>query len=491
MHPRTHLLLIICISVVVALMLLPLLAGTSHAGEPATPSLVVYIVKTPGDTIQTAGCTGGHGDCTLRGALQLANAAGADVHIVFTSTLYATPIVLSSTLPITGGHISIFGTQMVIRSAVNQPAFKVTSDHNTIYGLSVAGDGASGGDTQDGVVLSFASHNTLTQVSLYNLGGNGVSIQGGVDNVVSLNWIGTSISSRACDQPNQKSGVFVHAAFNFVHENIIACNLNDGIVIDGGLYNAVYENLIGAVMGPTGTNVVVGNGTSGIVLTNGANHNVVGGSLFSQSNYIAGHPYHGVEIVNSPDNRVLHNNLRLNGGFGVLLEGISTTGTLISATVFYNTGWPVNHGGSSIRERNGAGDNVWSHIHTSFNRALAVDKDPTANGLDPPYPVVTSAVMTGAGLSVSGRASPSAFGASTLVEVYSVVLNPDGLSEPFAYLGTTSADANGNWTVVVTAGYGRCMVAMQTRTVRGLTPRTASSEFGPSNCRTFLPLTMR
>jgi hypothetical protein len=210
----------------------------------------------------------------------------------------------------------------------------------------------------------------------------------------------------------------------------------------------------------------------------------------TESNSIGGNHENGVRIFNSPNNQVLRNEIKFNHGNGVLLHGISTTGTLISATVIASSGFLVNSPVSGIRERNGAGSNVWSHIQSAFNKGMGVDKDPTANALDAPFPVITSVITNGAFISVSGKSSPSLFLSPTRVEVYAVILNANGFADGYFYAGTTSSDASGNWTLVTQSYFGRCFMAFQTHSSFA-TLTSTSSEFGPTNCRTFLPLVVR
>ena len=76
------------------------------------------------------------------------------------------------------------------------------------------------------------------------------------------------------------------------------------------------------------------------------------------------------------------------------------------------------------------------------------------------------------------------------VEVYAVIMNPNGFTDGYFYMGATYTDMNGNWTAVVPSYFGSCFMAFQTRS-NLLGGTSTSSEFGPTNCRTFLPLVVR
>ena len=551
------------LSIVTALLSAALLSAVlTQAGEagappglPDAPSFVLYTVDMAGDTLVNTGCQSVAIACTLRGALALANALGAASVIQFDPSLNTTVIALSSSLYITGGQTSIAGNGSVltlINAANSQPAFVIDSSSNQILNVSIAGDGASGGGFQDGVVILSGGGNLIQNSSLYNLGGSGVTIQVAGGNVLNNNRIGTfregGAISTSCAQPNQKYGVFIDAPNNTLSDNTIGCNLNDGVVIFGVLSsnNELYGNYIGVTypytriansghgvvllsganankIGKAGSapNVIARNGQNniqlasarfnliqnnyigtaplggsavtilfnylnGIAIDLGAHDNIIGGDLVAQYNTIGGHPDSGIAINNSPGNRVLGNTVYFNYGNGVLLQGITTTGTLISGTIIRKGGYFTNNGGGGIRERNGAGANVWSHVQAFDNRRIGIDKDPTLNGLDGPFPVISSTIRSGVVVTVSGKSSPSGFLAPTVVELYGTFANPNGFFDGFYFQGSTVADHSGNWTLAVPSAVD-CFMAFQTHSVFLV---STSSEFGPSNCRVFLPLSM-
>src|SRR5437773_10848943 len=83
------------------------------------------------------------------------------------------------------------------------------------------------------------------------------------------------------------------------------------------------------------------------------------------------------------------------------------------------------------------------------NRRIGIDKDPTLNAMDAPFPVISSTIRSGAVITVSGRASPSGFLAPTVVELYGTFPNPNGFFDGFYFQSSTVADNSGNWTLAV------------------------------------------
>jgi hypothetical protein len=569
MHTQACLRLIVVVSLAATLLLVPLLERVTAASTPATPlasqpdrpsASVIYTVTAQGDTTQTAGCASGTANCTLRGALALANNAGVPSLIHFDPNMNGKPITLTNSLVLTGSNISIAGNgseQIFVNAATNRPAFRIESNSNSIDSLAVVGDGAVGGVLQDGVQIFSGTLNYILNLSLYNLGGQGLNIEGAGSNYVYNNLIGVykvgGVIATSCLLPNRQWGLVLHSPSNSVSYNTIGCNLIDGVIIanSGSNYNLLYgnyigvtkpyttiantagvvlvngafhnqigdknldpnviagntqngmyigdpntdanqvvNNYIGAVPLPPNSTIFIGNAINGIWLNNGAHDTVIGGNLVTETNQIGGNHASGILILNSPNNQVLRNDIILNGAFGVLLDGITTTGTLISATQINNSGYPVNNGGSGIRERNGAANNVWSHVRSYYNHGMGIDKDPTANKPDGPFPVITSAIKSGGIITVAGTASPSIFLASTRVELYRVIVNPNAFVDGYVYLATTGTDMNGNWTLTVPTSAGACFVAFQTRFLVFLNT-SASSEFGPTNCRAYLPLIVK
>jgi hypothetical protein len=564
MPARTWLRLVVILSLAATLLLVPLLERVSVASAPAGPvttqpdrpsANMIYTVTAQGDTTQTAGCANGTANCTLRGALALANNVGVPSLIHFDPNMNGKPITLTNFLVLTGSNVSIVGNgaeHTFVNAFVNRPAFKIESINNSIDSLAITGDGATGGALQDGVLIASGTLNFVNRLSLYNLGGQGIKVQGPGSNYIYNNLIGThkvnGLVATSCSQPNQQWGIVLNAGSNNVSYNTIGCNLIDGLKIDGSDNNIVYGNYIGvtypfttiantagvvlvngashnqigdkgldpnviagntqngmyigdpatsdnrvfnnfigeAPLIPSST-VFPGNAINGIWINNGAHDNLIGGNLVTESNQIGGHGGSGILILNSPDNQVLRNDIALNRGYGVLLDGITTTGTLISATLITSSGYPVNTGGSGIRERNGAASNVWSHILSYYNRGMGIDKAPTANGPDGPYPVITSTIQSGGLISVSGTAGTSFFLVSTRVELYRAIVSPNGFVDGYVYLGTTVTDADGQWAFSLPASVASCFVAFQTRFNLAL-GTSASSEFGPTNCRAYLPL---
>jgi parallel beta-helix repeat protein len=151
----------------------------------------------------------------------------------------------------------------------------------------------------------------------------GVALRGNSDrNEVVGNRIGTNLIG-AAPLANQR-GVLVEdgAEENIVGGNLISGNLLEGVHVAGGLarQNLIAQNSIG--VDASGT-AALPNGSHGVLLTAGANGNVIG----PEGNRIAFNAGDGIRVTGnaSVGNRFDGNELFANGGLGIDLAGDGVT----------------------------------------------------------------------------------------------------------------------------------------------------------------------
>ena len=171
--------------------------------------------------------------------------------------------------------------------------------------------------------------------------------------------------------------------------------------------------------------------------------------------------------------------------YGILLDGGNTAYNTITRTQIYSNGL------DGIGERNGAGFNVWTEVGIHDNGGLGIDKSASNDGqniVNAPNIVFDSInKITGV---VHGHADASILG-TVKVELYRVVPDPSGYGEGGVFLGRTTTDISGNWTITDTSPIAvrGCYTAFVTESQ--LVIPFSSSEFSANNCRTFLPITTR
>lgn len=166
-------------------------------------------------------------------------------------------------------------------------------------------------------------------------GANGIDFDGsGSSNSTVLgNWIGTDHSGTVA-VPNSSHGILITngAAQNAIGAsfvgatNLISGNAGQGVYIDGGGQNTIVGNLIGTNL--TGMTAIP-NGGAGVLLNSGTTENTVGGTSAGSVNVISGNAAQGINITSSHQNTVLGNligtsvagmNAVPNGAQGLLLN---------------------------------------------------------------------------------------------------------------------------------------------------------------------------
>jgi hypothetical protein len=183
------------------------------------------------------------------------------------------------------------------------------------------------GNAGDGVEISGASGATVAgdgqgaQVISGNLVGVEILGAGSTGNLVAGNFIGTNKAGTA-DRGNSNEGVLIEGASgNTVGgrtsgaRNVISAN-QWGIRIDQATATA---NLIeGNDVGTTATgSAPLGNEVNGIIISNNASINTVGGTLAGEGNTIAYNVAAGVSVVSGMGNSILTNSIFSNGQLGI------------------------------------------------------------------------------------------------------------------------------------------------------------------------------
>ncbi|MCP4710111.1 MAG: hypothetical protein GY869_15920 [Planctomycetes bacterium] len=179
-------------------------------------------------------------------------------------------------------------------------------------------------------------------------GWNGVSMGGSVmSNTVIGNYIGTDINGTAAIS-NTNNGVSVGngASYNYIggdtasKRNLISGNAKNGVEVDGD-YNVVSGNFIGVNISSTAT---VPNGEAGVSLVSKASYNTIGGDAPGECNIISGN-FIGVHIIGANRNVVSGNYIGTDVSGLIAIPNTSTI--RIWAGAQYNT-----IGGDTPGERN-------------------------------------------------------------------------------------------------------------------------------------------
>ena len=293
------------------------------------PSFTVNSIGDSGDGNPGDGvCTDGTGNCTLRAAIEEANAT-PDTDIIGFNIPGVGPHTIQprSVLPAITDLVVIDGyTQPGASPNTNGPGL----GSNAV--LMIELDGIFTGSPANGLHIT-AGGSLIRGLALYHfiVGNNAILLETNGGNIIEGNFIGTDATGTVVPVAPNYIGVQISSSDNTVGgttpgaRNIISGNQGAGIEISGD-QNRVLGNLIGTDV--TGT-VVLRNSSRGVEVS--GSNNMIGGNTPEARNIISGNG-NGVEISGN-QNQVLGNFIgtdvtgasTLGNGSGVGVSGSNNT----------------------------------------------------------------------------------------------------------------------------------------------------------------------
>ncbi len=260
---------------------------------------LVLVVDTTSDAVLNT-CSTAANDCSLRGAIGLANTNTSIVDTIKFDIPGAGPhtINVGSALPPITDPVILDGTTEPDASCTAWPP-----------SLAVVLNG--GGGAYHGLNIS-AGSSTVKGLVIQNFGNNGLDLNTTGSNIIQCNFIGTDVSGNI-DVGNTLDGLQIfHGANNIVggtaatDRNLISGNDDEGLQIaDGATGTIVQGNYIGTNVNGT---AALGNGVDGIdtdinvagTLIGGTTNVTVGGPCTGACNLISGNTHDGITLFNSP-----------------------------------------------------------------------------------------------------------------------------------------------------------------------------------------------
>lgn len=298
----------------------------------------------------------------------------------------------------------------------------------------------------DGIAID-DSDNNVVQGNYAHNNTNGIRVSGSIDNPASGNQIVGNTVEDSTSAAGSAYGIYFysHADSNEIRNNTIKRSATYGIYIKSGanrlLGNVVREGKTGIAIVGEAENI----GQVPLLAPSGSN-NVVLSSTLSANTDIGLRIEGGVSnsIGVDPSNNARSGNLiDGNGGNGVVIKSTvagfgATNNVLVGNTI-------RNSGGSGVTISNaGTLRNKLSQNSITTNAGSGIKVDGGAQeGLQPPTITQIQADKLALGKAAAGAT----------VEIYS---DPGG--EGGAYLGTATADANGNWSFQLPANQDRKQV---------------------------------
>ena len=309
--------------------------NTAVAVTTVASAFVVTSAGDGGDSDLTDGaCNDGSGNCTLRAAIQQANAAaGLDVIAFNIPGGGVHTIQPASPLP----PIS----DMVFLDAASQPGYVGTP--------LIELDGSLAGVSADGLVL-YAGASTVRGLAINRFARYGIYLVGADGSTISANFIGTDPSG-TLDYGNGDAGLYLAFSSNTLiggsasgEGNLISGNAGDGVVLSLSHRNQVVGNFIGTNISGT---AAIANDFSGILVTNGMTNTI-------RNNLISGNAWRGVYLFDSGtrNNQVAANFIGTNAqGTGALPN--AAFGIQLQDAAYTLIGGP-NPGDGNLISGNGA-----------------------------------------------------------------------------------------------------------------------------------------
>jgi subtilisin-like proprotein convertase family protein len=314
--------------------------------------------------------------------------------------------------------------------------------NNAISGnfIGTSQDGYSAIPNDQGVRIFYSQANLIGGVGQYQRNvisgntGNGINVEddNATDNQVFGNYIGTNRDGNS-PLPNlygvrvggsrNKIGLSGSNAYNVISGNSI------GILFSGAgsTQNVVQNNYIG-VRSDGAT--ALPNTLPGICLCGDIGGQTIGGTDPSAHNYIMRNSQEGIYVA-SPNNLILANDIRYNGENGVYIESfgnqVGSASALYPNYISDNGGDGVQVNGVSSTGNRIRANSIYSNAGLGINNINGGNTE-----LAPP------AVTTAGYGTVGGTAC-----ANCSVDVFRDDTNE---GEGFVYLGTVNADGAGNWT---------------------------------------------
>lgn len=259
----------------------------------------------PGDgTCATSG-----GNCTLRAAIQEANATSGTITIRF-DIAGSGPHTIQpkSALPtVTPGVIEFDGA--------SEP------DYNGSPVIEI--DGSNAGTDVTGLTLQRAS--IVRGLAIINFDGEGILLDGTVSSNIQQNYIGVAVDGSSAGNGGNGIEITNSSTDNFIENNVISNNSFRGIFVglSGSDDNTIAGNLIGT--DPTGT-TAMGNGYEGL-LVNGVSGTTIGGTNDRNRNIIAANGRSGIQITGGASSTTITGNY-----IGVAEDGETAMGNGVNGS---------------------------------------------------------------------------------------------------------------------------------------------------------------
>jgi hypothetical protein len=447
----------------------------------------------------------------------------------------AGPDTIVFNIPGTGPHVIVPIAQLpvltdqagVLIDGLSQPGTWAGANPPSTANLLIVLDGIIAGPSHG--IWIFSSNNTIQGLVVHHFQQDGIRVQARPDtsqnNNIYCNFVGTDPNGmidmgNGLNMQGLWAGIYIIctpgtlgvAVNNVVQGNLSSGNYAEGIGIascppgDVG-FNAVLFNYVGTDIAGM---LDLGNDHDGVYIGEGAHDNIV------DNNLISGNDFEGVCIVGYAEavppvytyaNTVLNNVI----GLDVTLSPLPNTRDGVSIGVYgnwYQGGFATDNiiAVNTIAHNGRNGVLVWEHQSNNANAdrnaitqnsiydntLLGIDLDDdgvTMNDAGDPdfaanedlnFPVITSAVYSGGQATISGTLDIDTDPTQAIIEIFKADPDPSGYGEGRTFINSTTPNAAGNWSIVLTG-----LVAGDTITATTTDMNFNTSEF----CQNYIVVT--
>lgn len=380
------------------------------------------------------------------------------------------------------GSGSAVGTVAQALARVPGPEVMITGSRASLtHGLRLQ----AGGTTLRGFAVRGFGEDAAALHAAISVTGANILVEGNVVGTGADAFADPGLASRS-----GANGIAVNSDNAVIQYNLVGWTGEHGIIVSGGANGLVTGNEVRSVnqdgTACCGDGVYLGGGGGWTVRANlivdagGSGVDVMSASATIDANTLTGNgvasgasDFHGVH-VRAAGATVQRNVIQANWGAGVAVPSVSTA--RVSQNSIWGNGSIVNRAGSS-RSGGSLGIDLGA-VGVNANDGV-LNAGQANNGMD--FPRLTLGTMVSGQLDVRGYVGTapgqSAFAAAT-IEVYKSDGDASGFGQGRTYLGTLSADANGNFSGKLTLPGGVTISTGDKLTATATDAAGNTSEFG-------------
>ena len=366
-------------------LVVPACLALAFFGAGSRLRAATVVVNDNGDTVHSPGCaTTGTGTCTLRDAITFANAnAGSIVNFGIPGAGAHTIALGTNPLPNISAAVTINGFS---QSGASANTHGTGQGDNSVHLIEIDGTNLTGGYFACLAFVAGSGGSLVKGLAINRCKGAGISVvgvSGGI--VIEGDFLGTDPTGTVA-HGNGLYGVIMDGGSTGVTvggtapaaRNLISANAIAGIGFGndsaaGGSGHLIQGNFIGTNAAGTAS---LGGGQTGVSMAYGVSNTTVGGTTAAARNVISGNGSRGIILSNSVDNAAVTNNTIEGNYIGTDLTGMAAVGNQ-QGIGLYGVGNTIGGAGAGegnvISANGGIGIDVGGHGNAILGNKIGTD----------------------------------------------------------------------------------------------------------------------